>query len=373
MIKKYMEGNNKQKQWLKTVDQFIKRRWPFLAIGAVFIIGASYGLFRYAVSHGNEINGQSQNNETIAEQTAIDDGLAARRLDGIRVAPELANLLPFAVMIENHVDARPLSGVSKASLVFEAPVEGGITRMLVIFDASSTADNIGPVRSARPYYIDWVRSLDAAYVHVGGSPEALNRIKGLAYFKNLDEMAGENYFWRSAKRSSPHNTYTSMENLNQAAIDKQWKAGDFEAWTFQEIEPDIKPGNVTSITIPYAGSYRVDWSYDPETASYERSMGRQRQKDADGSAVNAKNILVLSTEENTLDDVGRLSIRTTGEGKGWLFHYGSAKEIKWTRKSNQFYKIQSPDGRDVAFIPGSTWIEFATKKSYEPVFLTSSN
>ncbi len=338
-----------------------------MAGGAFLLLILSLGFLGYALRGGDDLPTQ-ESGFTTPTSTEPDDGLVSRWLDGIRVPEEEANLLPRAVMIENHVDARPLAGINDASLVFEATVEGGITRLMAVFNASTTVNEIGPVRSARPYYVEWAQSLDAIYVHVGGSPEALNRIGGLSTFRNLDEMAGESYFWRSRIRAAPHNVFTSSENLDEVQSDKEWEAGKFTPWIFMDEDDEFEPGKIRDITIPFDGSYKVKWIYDEDSNSYERYLRGQRDKDKKGSKINAKNILVISTDQSVLDDVGRLFIRTTGEGKGWYFYGGEAKEIVWSRKAGTFYKIKTPDDREVAFLRGNTWIEIASLPRYEPKF-----
>lgn len=366
MIKR-KEGSKKKIPSITQVAEWVKRHWLYLAIGAFLLIMVSVGFLAYALRGGSD-DPTDNSNLVAPTSTESDDGLFPRWLDGVRVPETSAELLPRAVMIENHVDARPLAGIADASLVFEAPVEGGITRLMAVFDASTTAAEIGPVRSARPYYVEWAQSLDAIYAHVGGSPEALNRIGGLTTFRNLDEMAGESYFWRSKNRAAPHNVFTSSENLAEVQEDKGWEPGKFTPWIFVDEDEDFEPGNVTEITVPFDGSYKVKWVYDEESNSYERYLAGSRDKDKKGSKINTKNILVISTDQDVLDEVGRLYIRTTGEGKGWYFSGGHSKEIVWSRKAGNFYTIQTPDGRDVAFLRGNTWIEIASLPRYEPDF-----
>ncbi|MDF1497073.1 MAG: DUF3048 domain-containing protein [Patescibacteria group bacterium] len=367
MIKR-QEGSKNNKEIVLLVATWVKRHWPYLAGGAFLILALSVGFLAYAL-YGND-GDKSQTNTAMAAPTSTEpnDGLVARWLDGIRVPESESRLLPRAVMIENQVHARPLAGIAEASLVFEASVEGGITRLMAVFNASTTAEEIGPVRSARPYYVEWAQSLDAIYAHVGGSPEALNRIGGLTNFRNLDEMAGERYFWRSKYRAAPHNVFTSSENLNKVEADKEWEPGIFTPWIFTDEDKDIPPGNIKDVTIPFDGSYKVKWVYDQESNSYERYLAGSRDKDKKGTPINAKNILVLSTDQKVLDDKGRLYIRTTGEGKGWYFAGAEVKEIVWSRTAGDFYKINTPDGRDVAFLRGNTWIEIASLPKYEPKF-----
>jgi hypothetical protein len=96
-------------------------------------------------------------------------------LSGRMVEKEKTTRKPIAVVVENHPDARPQSGLNDAALVFETFAEGGITRFLAVFQENDVA-NIGPVRSARPYFVEWATSLKALFAHVGGNIDALDLI-----------------------------------------------------------------------------------------------------------------------------------------------------------------------------------------------------
>ncbi|MBU2566678.1 DUF3048 domain-containing protein [Patescibacteria group bacterium] len=366
-----MEGKFKNRESKISPELLLKRYWPYLSVAVIIIVAISYGLFHYAITRGDDPEPDQNATTTTQIQEHEWDGLYDRQLDGFRVSEEEASLIPRAVMIENHVDARPLSGVSKASVVFEAPVEGGITRMLVVFDATTTVEKIGPVRSARPYFVEIAQALNAMYVHVGGSPEALNRIGGLSNFYNLDEMAGESYFWRASNRYAPHNAYTNSDNLNEAEQDKKWMARKFTAWSFDDPESN-EFGDVREVQIPYDGSYKVKWVFDERTGLYQRYLGGTIQKDLDGSFVTSKNIVVLESEQRVLDDYGRLFVRTTGEGKAWVYQNGYAQEGKWKRQSSNFFEILTPDDNDISLSRGNTWVEFATLEKYQPIEKVSS-
>ncbi len=369
MIKRQEDQTTNNSGKAVKAEQWVKRHLLQLAVGAFLILIAIAVALTYAIREPKAAPLADDSNLEVPQKTElIIEGMAERALDGIIVPEEEANLLPRAVMIENHVDARPISGINRASLVIESPVEGGITRLLAVFDAKAEVDEIGPIRSARPYYVEWARGLNAIYAHVGGSPEALNRIGGLIGFRNLDEMAGESYFWRSKHRYAPHNVYTSSENLKQVEKDRQWEPGFFTSWHYTDTPQDFVPGEVTDITIPFKGSYRVRWVYEPETNSYARFLSNVRDKDKKGADINAKNILVLSTVQKVLDDKGRLYIKTTGQGRGWYFGGGEAIDVLWSRESDDFYKITTADGRDVSFYRGNTWIEIASLPDYEPLY-----
>ncbi|MFZ2979004.1 MAG: DUF3048 domain-containing protein, partial [Candidatus Magasanikiibacteriota bacterium] len=160
-----------------------------------------------------------------------------RILDGVCVAMQTdINPKLVAVMIENHSEARPQSGLVDASIVYEAPVEANYTRFLAIYPADTTVNKIGPVRSARPYYLDWLGEYGTPmYMHVGGSPNALEIIKTRNIF-DLNEFYRGWYYWRSEDRSAPHNTYTSSELWNKAlaTYSDSYTDSEYEGWQFTQ-------------------------------------------------------------------------------------------------------------------------------------------
>ncbi|MFA5185910.1 MAG: DUF3048 domain-containing protein [Patescibacteria group bacterium] len=346
-------------------ETFIKRSWPLLGFGAVLLIGAIIGLSWFAVSgkgRKQTAEPQTQSATSTAEVATSTGDFVSRALDGVLVTPAEARLQSYAVMVENHTDARPLSGPASANLVFEVPVEGGITRYMLVFDATTTVDSIGPVRSARAYYVDLADGLNAVYAHVGGSPEALDNIKKMSGFRDLNEFSNGKYFWRSSKRYAPHNTYTRTDLLHDAADTKKFKEGHFNGWHYKE--DDAMESTTSSVRgtdngpkIPYGGSYNASWKYDRASNMYERHESGELQKDADGTVVKAKNIVVLDTDGETYDNYGRLKIRTTGRGKAILYRDGKSHEIVWRRNAGENFRFEGLDGTDAMFNRGTTWVE----------------
>jgi hypothetical protein len=356
-----------------SLETFLKRSWPVLVAGAVLALGIVGVLYSLVIGGKTRAIASSPNDVLVSAASTTESVLVARRLDGILVPPGEEALMPVAVMVENSPDARPLSGLASASVVVEAPVEGGITRFMAIFDATTTIDQVGPVRSARPYYVELADGLDAAYAHVGGSPDALAKISTLDGFRNLDEFSNGLYFWRSGSRVAPHNVYTKSDLLRVAFARKEWEAGSFTPWHFlSDIGTSTEQGDVTYVSVPYGGTFNAAWTYDSESNRYARKQGGFAQKDADGQAVSSSNVLVLKTEEQVLDDYGRLKIRTTGSGKGALFRDGKRFEITWRRTQGDWFRFESIEGGDVFFEPGSTWISLVTSDDMFPAATSST-
>jgi hypothetical protein len=283
-----------------------------------------------------------------------------RLLDGMGVDDEREINPPvFAVQVENMVDARPLSGISKANLVYEAISEAGITRLLAIYTSDNLVPEIGPARSARPYYMDWASEYGALYAHSGGSPEALRAVSDYDIL-DLNEFANGRFFWRSKSRYMPHNLYTSVELLNEAFAAKDGEVKSFEPWQFKdEVELDGRPSEERRAKIYFStGSYEVGWQYSRETNDYLRYQADIIQQDKDGSEVRAKNVAVQFVRMITLDSEGRKKVETIGSGEAIVFRDGVKIEGEWSKeKKGERTKFYDSVGQEIKFNPGVTWVE----------------
>lgn len=343
------------------IMSYAKRfRWP-LAGGAVLLLAVSIGLFWYVLAGGLRSAPAIANGDVEPEEIIAQDTLP-RLLDGVLVPAGDEAFAPRAVIVENHPDARPVSGLSAASLVIESPVEGGITRFLALYDATTTLDEVGPVRSARPYYVEWADGWNASLFHVGGSPDALTLIKSLDDFVDVNEFAYGTSFWRDSRRSAPHNTYTDRERMHAVLERKNaTTTRAVEAWHFIDAAPEDERGDVETIRVPYGGSFNVSWTYDDARGVYVRSQAGRPQIDRDGTPIEAENVLVIKTEEQVLDDVGRLRIRTTGSGEAIGYRDGKKFILRWSRAPGKPMRFEGNDGTEFLFTRGRTWIHVTTK------------
>lgn len=296
-------------------------------------------------------------------------------LTGFPIADSIPLPNVYGVMIDNHPDARPQSGLDQAFLVIEAPVEGGITRMLAFFFEDQTIEQIGPVRSARPYFLEWNNELDALHVHVGGSQQALDAI-ATGGTLDLNQYWFDRYFWRSYDRYAPYNVYTSSIKLADAFHARTAAKSGFhslyETWIFNEISSlDVMASPATPSEIVLLFSIRfsplmdqVTWTFDNNTKRYLRAEGGQAHLVSDGSQIAADNIAVLVTEVTVIDEIGRRSIRTTGEGDALIFQDGRMIEGGWKKPSEsdrlRFYNV---NGREVVWNAGITWVEVVPRRS----------
>lgn len=284
-----------------------------------------------------------------------------RLIDGAGVATEEeANPPVFAVQIENMIDARPLSGISRANLVYETLAEGGITRVLALYVSGNEVPEIGPVRSARLYFMDWAEEYGVTYAHSGGSPEALGAMPDYDIL-DLNEFSNGQYFWRSRARYAPHNLYTSVEKLNEAFAIKEGEIKkDFDAWQFkEEVELDGRPTEERRITINFSTkTYEAGWQYSRETNDYLRYQAGIIQQDRDGQEVRAKNVIVQFTKITSIDAIDRKKIKTIGEGEAIVFQDGLRIDGTWEKEEKGGRtKFCDSAGVQIKFNPGVTWVE----------------
>lgn len=345
------------------IDERFKRSRQPIAVGIVLLLAVSGGLFYLILTERirRPSGPQSVVPDSTATSTTSTVSLMPRRLDGVLVPSGEEALMPRAVMVENMVDARPLSGPAKAQVVIEAPVEGGITRFMLLFDATTTVDEIGPVRSARPYFVEWAQGWRALYAHVGGSPEALTKISNTPNFANLDEMAHGNSFWRATTRYAPHNTYTRSQLLTEILDSGRLATSTAPvSWHTQDLASSTDRGDVRTISIPYGGSYNVTWKYDRDRGVYARSQAGRVQKDRDGAPVESENVIMIKTDSQVLDNVGRLRVRTVGSGDAFAYRDGKKFALRWQRAAGEPMRFEGNDGTEFLLSRGRTWIEVTT-------------
>jgi hypothetical protein len=365
----------------------VSRRVGLLAIGVAIIVVAAGGAFIQGAFGGGPAAGPGSSPEVIGSPTPTEFGgasaepspsanpsptappapvLVAAPLDGVPVSPAAANLHVIAVMIDDLSPARPQSGFSDASVVWQAPAEGGIPRYMLLFQ-ERTAKAVGPVRSARYYFIGWASEWKAVYVHSGGSPQALATLAAqgrgqLVY--NADEFAWGSSFWRVTTRYPPHNLYTDGKHLRELAKKVGATAPPPKAaWRFGPDAPLEQRPEGGRIQVDYLAN-RIIYRYDRTSNTYRRFVsGGVRQVDAGTKqAVAPKNVVIMRMVFGALNDghpsKHRLEARITGSGVAWIATNGHTIKGTWRKKS-----ISSPTrfydkaGHQVRLTVGQTFVQ----------------
>lgn len=269
--------------------------------------------------------------------------------------PELPGAL--WVMVSNSPEARPQSGLDRASWVYELEAEGGITRFLAGFYHRET-EKIGPVRSVRYYYLEIVKAYGGPIAHAGASPEALSMLAGDRSYQDLDEIYNAGgYFWRSKDRQMPHNLYTSTERLLQGVKAKQYTLRPLPDWPTGELSGG-EPAKRVKLDFPM-DVIHVEWRW--QEGRYVRYQSGTPHAMQDGAVIKADNILVLKAAryKNVKGDDGvwRREIGMVGEGQGYFFAGGKTWPIQW-RKDSAGEPFQFTVGdQPLALVPGITWVE----------------
>ncbi len=312
-------------------------------------------------------------------------------------------LRPAAVMIENHQDARPQSGLQNADIVYEAVAEGGVTRFMGLFYCGAVAQDttLAPIRSARTYFVNLASEYNfPLYVHIGGANcsadklpnggsgpcksdkrvQAIEQIQsyGWRLENDIDGMSvGLPVFYRDSNRlgdgrqlATEHTVITSSERIWTKALERGWTnlspEGDawdegFRPWSFQDEADQGNRGTVSSIAYDFWGYdlYTARWAYDPATNSYSRSTGGAPHQDLNtNQTLSFKNIVIqFAPETGPVDDLKHMLYDVVGDGDGLVFRDGKVEEVTWAKDTRTDRTIFSDqNGAEFKFTRGPIWI-----------------
>ena len=275
---------------------------------------------------------------------------------------------PIAVMIDNVGSARPQAGLNDAYVVYEIIVEGGYSRMMAIFKGQDL-EKVGPVRSARHYFLDYALENDAIYTHFGWSPQAQSDINTLDVDNVNGLTASSKYFWRVKDKAAPHNAVTSIANIKELAQDQGYRTTsdvksvlNYVSVSKEETLDREDSIAATSINIPYSRVYGVAYEYDEETKTYQRYADKELQKDWDTKeVVTTKNIIITFAKNSVLDDgenKDRQELDNIGDLEGYYITNGRAIKIicsKTSRTAKTVYK--DLNGNVINVNDGNTFIQ----------------
>jgi len=278
-------------------------------------------------------------------------------LTGFEVADQAATSQAVtAVMIENSPDARPQSGLQNSGVIFEAVAEGGITRFLVLYQEQKP-QLIGPVRSVRIYYVDWLAAFNASVAHIGGSAAALAEVRNGNY-RDIDQFFNSSAYYRASDRYAPHNVYTTSALLDELNVSKGYTTSEFTGFTRKDSKAATVP-TATSINMTISSSlYNPSYVYNTTTNTYDRSLGGQPHVDRESGRISPRVVIAMDVIQSTvLQDGNRESINAVGSGKATIFQDGTVQEVTWSKASKtEQLKFTDAAGKDVPLARGQTWI-----------------
>ena len=268
----------------------------------------------------------------------------------------------IAIAIDNVGDAVPQTGLNEAMIVYEMYVEGGLTRFLAIYK-NANVDTIGPIRSARPCFVDYALENDSIFVHYGGSSRGLSDVKSY----NMDNANGiespANVFWRTDKKTAPHNALSNTERVWEYANKRNYRKTTTERNVLNYVTDTVtleEGMDATTVNIPYSTS-KVKFVYNPETEKYERYVGNTLRKDwLTGETLTAKNIIITFAQNYTTDEdsKGIQEIENIGTKDGYYITNGKAIKItcnKTSREAKTVYK--DLNGNEIKVNDGNTYIQ----------------
>ena len=309
---------------------------------------------------------------------------------------------PMVVMIENHEDSRPHSGLSRADIIYEAVAEGGIARFMGVYYCAAAGPvkekyDIGPVRSARTYFLDWASEYgeNPLYVHVGGAncsrdegtkqctsdsrAQAIEQIsqygwKDTGSWNDLDQFALPYKACRrepertGVTKATEHTMFCNSQYLWEYADENRdlakWSdVADFRPWEFKEDEAVSEENRVGTISFDFWKGYKaygVSWKYNPEKNTYLRTNGGEEQIEfLTGNPLESKVVVVqFAKETGPVDGHKHILYGTIGQGKALVFQDGGVIGGKWAKKSRQSRTIFTDNkGKEIEFNRGQIWIE----------------
>ncbi len=346
------------------VKIYVKQHWRELVLAVVFA-GAA-GVAGYTLFLQHIFYDHPGSTTVVAHKT--NPNLVPSPLTGLLVPIDQADNQVLGVMVENLAGpggARPQSGLSQAGVVFETVAEGGITRYLALFQEARPRV-LGPVRSLRPYYLDWAMGFDAVIIHAGGSGQALS----LARSRQVKDMNALIYglptFYRIGTRIAPHNLYTSGSALEKLAISLGYKTSSFTPYARTNKDHPATTPTATVINISYSGpDYAVKFKYDKSSDTYKRYLAGQPDIDhTNHKQIAVKNLVVVTMPVHYSGEYAVMP--TVGSGKVVVFRDGVTYKGTWSKASpSSQLRLLDSSGQDILLNRGSTW--FAVVPAGRPV------
>ena len=281
------------------------------------------------------------------------------------------NSRSVAVVIDNVGEAIPQAGINDAAIVYEITVEGNLTRLLAVYkDVKDTTKTLGPVRSARPVFLEYAMENDSIFTHFGYSPKAE---KEISQFKinNVNGLVANTVFSRTTERKAPHNAMATMEKILEYAKQKGYRMTSDKRSVLNYVidEVTLENGEIANtVNIPYTNTNKVSFKYNEEKKVYERYVNGKIQADwITNETRTTKNIIITFARNYTTDEengYGRQQIVNIGNLDGYYITEGKAIKItcsKTTREGQTVYKDE--EGNEIKVNDGNTYIQIVPIKT----------
>lgn len=352
------------------VAWFLKHKKATIPVTLILLAGIAYTAVFFLFINQPPEESKPAKPEPAKLEEVVEEPKFYSPLTGSQVPEEADTTKPVtAVILENTPAARPQSGLQEAELVYEAITEGGITRFLALYQQNKP-ELIGPVRSLRPFFIDWLAPYNASILHVGGSAEALTEIRNGNY-RDLDQFFHAGTYWRSTDRYAPHNVYTNSSNVDNLNTSLGYTSSDPAPLPRTEEAPtesdDTSVAN--TVTVNMSGHlYNSSWHYEPTTGQYNRAQAGAAHTDRERGQVSAEVVVVLNQTFQAIEG-GRYAYGTTGSGQGYVFYKGKATPINW-HKQDRISQFTFTDSSGVEYkLPqGTTWISIVPNQQGAPTW-----
>lgn len=278
-------------------------------------------------------------------------------LTDVAVTDTVPDRPALAVKVENLADARPQAGLNDADIVYEEPVEGGITRFIAIYHCND-ARRIGPIRSARLVDADILRQFGApVFAFAGGVPAVVSAVEEIGAV-SIPYTTSSDFFEEDPNRSEPHHVFSSTSVLYRGSDGDAPEA----VFAFDEDRPTgEKRARLAHLDFsPFAN---VFWRFSPKNRVWLRSHDEETHLLEDGAQVSAVNVIVQVVKvrpSEILDAAGNPSpeIDAVGSGKAFVFRNGRVIEGRWVREAgDDLTEFLDAGGEQIPLAPGRTWVE----------------
>ncbi len=281
---------------------------------------------------------------------------------GELVTKKVFDNIAVLAIVENSVDARPQSGLNDADIVYETMAEGGIPRFIALFQKESPK-KIGPIRSARAYFLDISKEYNLPFAHCGGSEEALLKINR-EKLMSMNEMNNSSTYWRDSIRKAPHNLYTSTDKLRELIKSKKFAYSPTAKLNFNKLYWDNTGLTKASDVFLKLNKY-YDTRYIYKDGFYLKSMdGKTSTNKEDNLPLNVKNVVVQITTIKIQSDGSHLDIKLVGNGNGYVISNGKYVKMLWKKKTVNSQTILTDNkGNNLPLNPGKTWWNIVDKNA----------